>query len=69
MISAIKALLATPKKKDPYFHKSIILITGNDSGYHHGLILNKKMNERIMDIWEEVNPNLILKNNKNIKRM
>jgi putative AlgH/UPF0301 family transcriptional regulator len=63
----IKALLATPKIKDSYFHKSIVLITGNESGYYHGLILNKKMNEKIMDIWEEVNPNLKLKNNKNLK--
>jgi putative AlgH/UPF0301 family transcriptional regulator len=63
----IKALLATPKIKDSYFHKSIVLITGNESGYYHGIILNKKMNEKIMDIWEEVNPNLKLKNNKNLK--
>jgi putative AlgH/UPF0301 family transcriptional regulator len=63
----IKALLATPKIKDPYFHKTIILMTGEQSGYYHGLILNKTMNERIMDIWEDVNPNLILKNNKNLR--
>lgn len=61
----IKVLLSTPKLKDPYFHKSIILMTSESKDSYFGLILNKIMEEKVTDIWEEVNPNLkLFKNNK-----
>lgn len=63
----IKALLATPKIKDPFFFKSIVLMTGYESEFFHGLILNNRMNEKVTDIWEEIDPNIKLKNNNNLR--
>lgn len=62
-----KVLLATPKLRDPYFHKSIILMIRESKDSYFGLILNKTMEEKVTDIWEEVNPNIKLFKNNNLK--
>jgi len=59
-----RAIIATPKIKDPYFSKSIILLTRHSEDFFYGLILNRNMEERVSDIWEAVNPDApIYKNN------
>lgn len=62
-----KALLATPKIKDPYFHKSMILIIRKEKNYQYGLILNKTMDEKVREIWDVVNPNANIYKNKNLR--
>lgn len=61
-----KILLATPKIKDIYFNKSIVL-TIKEENHYFGLILNKTINERINDIWDVVNPDAIIYKNKNLR--
>jgi len=51
---SVKVLLATPKIKDLYFRKTIILITGETTNSYLGLILNKTMQEKVSDIWDEI---------------
>jgi putative transcriptional regulator len=48
----IKALLSTPKIKDEFFYKSIILIIKEYENSHMGLILNKPIDETIKKFWE-----------------
>ena len=61
----IKALIATPKIKDPYFHKSMILLISENKHSYIGLTLNRIMEEKVTDIWSVVNPKIDLyKNNK-----
>lgn len=65
MTKIMKALIATPKIKDLFFFKSIILLTQMNKNSIYGLILNNVMDERVTDIWEVVNPEAkIHKNNK-----
>lgn len=61
----IKALIATPKIKDLYFHKTTILMVEESKDLCVGLILNKTMDETVTDIWEAVNPDIqVYRNNK-----
>ena len=48
----IKSLLSTPKIKDEFFYKSIILIIKEYENSHMGLILNKYIDETIKNFWE-----------------
>lgn len=63
----IKALVATKKIKDSYFHKSMILMVKKDKESYIGLILNKKIEEKVKEIWEIVSPNLVIQNNNKLR--
>jgi putative AlgH/UPF0301 family transcriptional regulator len=52
----MKVLLSTPKIKDSYFHKLMILLNKVDKNYFYGLILNRTMDERVSELWESINP-------------
>lgn len=62
-----KILVSTPLVKDSTFHKSTILILNNKNSGNLGVITNKFMNQKVTDIWEEVNSNLIIPNNNNLR--
>ena len=62
-----KILVSTPIVKDSIFYKSTILILKNEDIGNVGVITNKRMNQKIKDVWEEVNPNLIVPKNNNLR--
>lgn len=60
-------LVSTPLVKDGTFFKSTILILKKSGAGHLGVITNKRMNEKVTDIWEEVNPNIVVPKNNNLR--
>lgn len=62
----MKALMAKPILKDPLFNKSFVLIIDDLKNKKMGLILNKEMEEKTSEVWDSVNPGLVIKN-KNLK--
>jgi putative AlgH/UPF0301 family transcriptional regulator len=63
----IKALIATPKIKDSYFHKSTILMIKENKDSYIGLILNKIMEEKASEIWECINPDACIHKNNQLR--
>ena len=62
-----KVLLATPKVKDEFFNKSLILIIKEYDNAHMGLILNKPMNETINNFWKTAGYSTEILSKNNIK--
>lgn len=63
----IKAIVATPKIKDPYFHKSIILMIRENKDSYIGLLLNKSMEEKVKEIWDVINPDAVIYKNNTLR--
>lgn len=63
----IKTIVATPKIRDPYFHKSIILMIKENKDSYIGLLLNKSMEEKVKEIWDEINPDAKIYKNNNLR--
>ena len=63
----ITALMAKPQLKNFLFIKSLVLVIDGIKNKKIGLILNKKIEEKASDLWQSINPNLVLKYNKNIR--
>jgi putative transcriptional regulator len=62
-----KALLSTPKIKDSFFHKTVILIVKEYNSSHMGLVLNKNIDESIKNFWSVAGYSTEISSRNNVK--